>query len=318
MVNLACGRDPSGEGATAPVSLDYVTREIRMIGSAVDPDGAEPREDRALRGRAVWLGRQNADGLVPFGGLLQPEIGGLLAGQLEAWRRSPRFEAADARGEDDASVAGEALDEDDASDQDDPSFAADPRTPDQRRHDAFAEILMAAAADDRAPRLNGRPVSVLVTVVADDLHREDGLDSDPIGIMSGSDFPVSRAQVDRFIDAAGYREVVLSSSGAIQGIRSPERCFTGPQASAIAARDGERCFTPGCTSEHTALQVHHVVPWREGGLTTTSNGILLCYWHHRRVDDGPWQYRMVKGMPQVRGPGLRDWCSPGAIARAAA
>lgn len=223
-----------------------------------------------------------------------PELGVLILRLLEAWRRSPRFEDSES---------------DSAND-----FPPDPRTPDQRRHDALAEILMAAAGAEDAPRLNGRQVSVLVTVSGDDLFREGGLDSDPIGTMSGSDFPVSRAQVDRFIDAAGYREVVLTPLGAIQGMRSPERCFTGPQALAIAARDGERCFTPGCTSPHTALQVHHVVPWREGGKTVTSNGILLCYWHHRRVDDGPWQYRMVRGVPEVRGPGMPEWQRAGASA----
>lgn len=292
MVNLACGLDPMGERVMGPVSVDYVTREIRLLGSAIDPDGALPREERAARGRSVRVGKEDADGLMPIAGRVVPELGMLLLRLLEAWRRSPRFEA---------------VQSDSANDS-----APDPRTPDQRRHDALAEILMTAATAEGAPRLNGRPVSVLVTVTADELHREGGLDSDPIGTMSGSDFPVSRAQVHRFIDAAGYREVVLTPLGAIQGMRSPERCFTGPQASAIAARDGERCFTPGCTSSHTALQVHHVVPWREGGKTVTSNGILLCYWHHRRVDDGPWQYRMVDGVPEVRGPGMPEWQRAGA------
>lgn len=292
MVNLACGLDPMGERALGPVSVDYVTREIRLLSSAIDPDGALPREERAARGRSVRVGKEDVDGLIPITGRVVPEVGILLLRLLEAWRRSPRFEDAAS---------------DDAESHGADELPPDPRTPDQRRHDALAEILMAAAGADDAPRLNGRPVSVLVTVTADHLHREGGLDSDPIGTMSGSDFPVSRAQVDRFIDAAGYREVVLTPAGAIQGMRSPERCFTGPQASAISARDGERCFTPGCTSAHTALQVHHVVPWREGGKTVTSNGILLCYWHHRRVDDGPWQYRMVGGVPEVRGPGVPEW-----------
>lgn len=293
MVNLACGLAPTGEHVLGPVSVNYVAKEIRQLGAAVDPDGAMPREERARRGRSLWVGEQNDDGLIPFGGLAMPEIGVLLKRQIEAWRRSPRFELADAPGFDDS------------------------RTPDQRRHDAFAEILLAAATVEGAPRLNGRPVSVLVTVSADALRSDDGLDSDPIGVMSDSQFPVSRAQVERFIDAAGYREVVLTPSGAVHGIRSPERCFTGTQLLAIAARDGEKCFTPGCTSPHTALQVHHVVPWREGGPTTTSNGILLCYWHHQRVDDGPWQYRMVGGIPEVRGPGVPEWSRGGGLLRVA-
>jgi hypothetical protein len=55
------------------------------------------------------------------------------------------------------------------------------------------------------------------------------------------------------------------------------------------------------------LQAHHVVPYRDGGTTTTDNGILLCYWDHQRIDDGPWRYRIVGGLPQVRGPGIPEW-----------
>ena len=285
MVNLATGLDPAGERRVAPVSVDFLSGEIRQISATIDPDGARPREERAAQNRDFWVGKQNDDGLLPIGGLLLSEVGGLLLRLNEARRRSPRFLDA---------VDGEV-------------DTHDSRTPGQRRHDDFVEILMAAAGAEGAPQLNGRAVSVLVTVPAEDLYRAAGLDSDPIGIMSGSQFPVSRGQVERFIDAGGYREVTLAPSGAVIGIGSTERCFTSQQGLAIAARDGERCFTPGCTTSHTALQIHHVVSWRDGGPTNTSNGILLCYWHHRRVDDGPWQYRMVNGLPEVRGPGIREW-----------
>ncbi len=289
MVNLATGFDPSGEHEILPVSVDYLAGEVRQIGAAVDPDGARPREERARRRRSLRLGTQDIDGLVTLNARLLPDIAALVAGMLEAWRRSPRF--VDPADPDGAHAVG----------------LGDSRTPDQRRHDAFAEIVMAAAAAKDAPQLDGRPVTVLVTVAHDDLTRPDGLDGDPIATMSGSTVPVSRAQVERFIDANGYRRVTVNAHGAIIGISSPERCFTTSQKLAIAARDGNRCSRPGCTADHTTLQVHHVIPWRDGGPTTTNNGILLCYWDHQRVDDGPWQYRMVDGLPEVRGPGIPEW-----------
>ena len=285
MVNLACGFDPTGQQQLPPVSIDYLSAEIRTIGAAVDPDGALPREERAAHGRSVRVGKQDDDGLFPVRARLVPEIKDLLVGLIEAHRRSPRFI--------------------DANDPDEIySDPFDTRTPDQRRHDALAEILIAAAAVEGAPQLNGQPVTVLVTVRQNDLNDPDGLTSDPIGTMAGSEFPVSREQVDRFIDAGGFRTVTLTPQGAIVGISSPQRCFTPSQTMTIAARDGYRCSAPGCTSPHTALQVHHVIAHRDGGATTTGNGILLCYWHHRRVDDGPWEYRMVDGLPEVRGPGI--------------
>jgi hypothetical protein len=283
MVNLACGLDPTGQQQMPPQPVDKLTEDVRMLGAAVDPDGARPREERAARNRAVWIGKPNDDGLMPLGGLLDPVLGTLLLRLIEAWRRSPRFTSLD-----------------------DPA-AADSRTPDQRRHDAFGEVLIAAAAAEGAPEINGHPVAVMVTVGANDLARPDGLDSDPIGVLAGSPFPMSRRRVEQLIDANGFRKVALSEQGAVTGISSPERCFTGTQILAIAARDGYRCSTPGCTTPHTALQAHHVIPWRDRGPTSTSNGILLCYWHHQRVDDGPWRYRMVDGVPEVCGPGIPEW-----------
>jgi 5-methylcytosine-specific restriction protein A len=289
MVNLAAGRDATGERDLAPVSVDHLATEIRQIGATIDPDGARPREERAARRRAFHVGQQDDDGLFPVGGRLAPEVGVLLLGMIEAHRRSPRF------------LASQTLE------PADDLPAADPRTPDQRRHDAFAEIVMAANSSKEAPDLDGAPVTVAIVAQLSDLDRDDALDGDPVATMAGSQFPVSRAQFERFVDANGFRTITKSVTGQVVGITSQQRCFTNAQRVSIAARDGYRCARPGCTSPHFALQVHHVVPYRDGGATSTDNGILLCYWDHQRVDDGPWRYRMVGGVPQVRGPGIPGW-----------
>ncbi|MFM9877780.1 MAG: HNH endonuclease signature motif containing protein, partial [Rhodoglobus sp.] len=179
--------------------------------------------------------------------------------------------------------------------------------PGQRRHDSLGEILVAAAAADGAPRLDGQTVTVLVTVTAADLADPSGLDSDAIGTMAGSPFPVSRRTIERFIDAGGYRAVTVDDNGAVMAISSPQRCFTPLHRMGMAARDGATCITPGCTCPHYMLQAHHVIPDRDDGPTALDNGVLLCYWHHLIVDAGPWQYRMINGMPYVRGPGIPDW-----------
>jgi hypothetical protein len=293
MVNLASGRDGTGERDLPPVPVEHLATEIRQIGSAIDPDGARPREERAARRRAFHIGGQDDDGLFPVGGRLSPEVGVLLLGMIEAHRRSPRFQP-----------AADTLDTFDVVDD---LPGADPRTPDQRRHDAFAQIVIAANSTQDAPRLDGAPVTVAVIAQQADLDRDDAHEGDPVATMAGSKFPVSRAQFERFTDANGYRIITKSVTGHVIGISSLQRCFTNTQRLAIAARDGYRCARPGCTSPHYALQVHHVVPYRHGGATTTDNGILLCYWDHQRIDDGPWRYRMVRGVPQVRGPGIPEW-----------
>ncbi|MGX5681974.1 DUF222 domain-containing protein [Schumannella luteola] len=294
LVNLASGLDASGSHPLVPESVTSLAGQFSLITAAIDPDGARPREERARRRRSFRAGSPDADGLVPVAGLLMPEVGSVLLGLMEAHRRTPRFtenpEPAD----------------------DDPT---DTRTPEQRRHDTLATIIAAAARAADAPTLDGMPVTVVVTTTLQDLADEDGRAGDPIGTMAGSPVPVSRASIERFIDNNGFRVVTLTATGAAFGISTPKRCFIPTQRLMIAARDGNRCSVPGCTSPHYALQVHHVIPWRHGGPTHTNNGILLCYWHHHTVDTGPWKWRMTDGLPEIRGPGIPDWTPIGNTAR---
>ncbi len=293
MVGLATGVDTSGRPMAAAVSVDYLARELRQVTATADPDGARPREERARRGRDFRVGSPDQDGLVPVSGRLMPEVGSLLAGMLEAHRRSPRFVDAETP----------------LMNVDDLPQGTDSRTPGQRRHDVLSEMLVAAAASEGAPRLDGQPVTTLVIVNASDLVNPDGREGDAIGTMVGSPARISRHRVERFIDAGGYRVVTTDTNGVVTSIGSVQRCFTATQRMAMVARDGPGCSTPGCTSPHFALQAHHVVPDRHGGPTSVHNGILLCFWHHLMVDTGPWEYRMVDGMPQVRGPGVPEWVS---------
>ena len=187
MVGLATGVRTTGEhmAATVPaksVPVDFLTGEVRQVTAAADPDGARPREERATRRREFRLGAADEDGLVSASGRLLPEIGSLLAGMLDAYRRSPRFVGTETSLIDanDLAVGVE-------------QRTPGQRTPGQRRHDALGEILLAAAATEGSPQLDGHAVTVLVTVTAADLADENGRDSDVIGVMSGSPFPVARS-----------------------------------------------------------------------------------------------------------------------------
>jgi HNH endonuclease len=51
---------------------------------------------------------------------------------------------------------------------------------------------------------------------------------------------------------------------------------------AIIHRDGNTCEGDGCPSTHR-LQVHHIIPWSEGGTTDPENLITLCWYHHQIV-----------------------------------
>jgi hypothetical protein len=51
---------------------------------------------------------------------------------------------------------------------------------------------------------------------------------------------------------------------------------------AILHRDGNGCAADGCQSRYR-LQIHHLVPWSEGGTTEPDNMVTLCWYHHQVV-----------------------------------
>lgn len=58
-----------------------------------------------------------------------------------------------------------------------------------------------------------------------------------------------------------------------------ERSFLYGLRDAVLERDGHACRWPGCGSTER-LEINHIVPLREGGLTVYENGITLCRPHH--------------------------------------
>ena len=66
------------------------------------------------------------------------------------------------------------------------------------------------------------------------------------------------------------------------------RDWSPAQRRAITVRDRGRCRFPGC--QRGITDIHHVLPWQEGGSTDVANGALLCGRHHTLVHQG---YRAV-------------------------
>lgn len=71
-------------------------------------------------------------------------------------------------------------------------------------------------------------------------------------------------------------------SGGYRKFESTRKQFTDRLRRAILARDGYRCRWPECGATER-LEINHIVPLSEGGLTTFENGITLCRHHHSRI-----------------------------------
>lgn len=97
--------DAAEEGGAMDASPAATLEDLRMLSRAIvtylDPDGAEPVEERAMRARGIILGRMR-DGVIPIRGELLPETAGQLQRIFDAYLNPkvggpPPIPAADAR-----------------------------------------------------------------------------------------------------------------------------------------------------------------------------------------------------------------------------
>ncbi|WP_141870848.1 HNH endonuclease signature motif containing protein [Microbacterium saperdae] len=329
--------DDEGEAGGAVESADaapVVTPEdlrvfARVILTYLDPDGAEPAEEIAMRGRGVILGRVR-NGLIPIHGDLLPETAGQLQRIWDAYLNpkvdgSPvlgvRFvlseegEGCDTRQGQGSPDAHDARDAQDQADRDggvlpsgDPGGQVDPRSRAQKQHDAFAAMLGIAARHEEMPKLGGAAPTLIVSVAAQDYATGRGW-----AHIDGIDTPTTIAAARHTACGGTIQRVLFDPEGRIIGIGNTDRIFTTHQRRAITLRDTE-CLIPGCHVPAAWCEIHHVQEHSRGGPTHTDNGVTLCWHHHRTLETSGWEIRMDNGTPTVRGPAwwdpARRWRTP--------
>jgi hypothetical protein len=135
---------------------------------------------------------------------------------------------------------------------------------------------------------------------------------DDKGVEVSGGTPVGPEILDK-VACAGALEVIRTSEGGqplAVGRRS--RVIPNRLRRFILHRDGG-CTADSCTSLYR-LEVHHVIPWSEGGPTDPDNLTTLCWFHHHvvvhgfgyRIDPslGPGRLRFVKPSAHDPPPGL--------------
>ncbi|HEU4807341.1 MAG TPA: DUF222 domain-containing protein [Homoserinimonas sp.] len=279
-----------GSDAAVPCPADEIRVQAQVWKSVLDPDGLEPSEERMMQKRGFTLPRERG-GLLCGTYALMPEVGGRFIRMFDACQ-SPKSAPAFLRDEELAEQ----------------NLEADPRTPEQLRHDVVAAMVDSFARSGEAPTIGGAAPTVLVSVRESDLARGRGA-----GWIDGVDEPVSFRTVKQAICTGGTQLVRFDEAGRIIELGSPQRCFTPAQRKAITLRDGG-CIIPGCNIPPAWTEIHHVVPDADGGPTHTDNGVLLCWFHHRSIETSGWLIRMVGGVPQIKAPPWIEWDSPWRIA----
>lgn len=305
LADLARGIDPDADASSAsdpsdssdaPRPLPY-PEDLRVLSQVlvayIDPDGAEPSDEIAMRGRSFTIGRVGNDGLATVRGGLLPEVAGQLSLLIDSLL-NPRVEGAEnleyigVRFELSEEVIADAR------------AAIDPRTRTQKQHDALASILKTAARTDLFPHLGGAAPTLVVSTTAEDYARGAGWAQ-----IAGTGDLIPQRVAAQTACAGGIQRVLFDDDGRIVSIGTTSRIFNALQRRAITVRDGG-CVIPGCTISAIWCEVHHVDEHADGGPTHTDNGVLLCWFHHRTLHSTEWVIRMNRGVPEVRGPAWWD------------
>lgn len=306
--------NPLGNSATQGDDLapfptpEELSTLSKVLVAYLDPDGAEPQDDLAVRGRGFTFGSAR-DGLVSVRGSLLPEVAGQLHLLIDSLL-NPRVDGlsleSDARTKegtteattrygvtfvDSSDLIGSATAEGNPPDE---------RTRAQRVHDALAAIVTVAARTGEFPTLGGASPTLVVSISAKDFAAGSGWAT----VSNTGDQIPARAAAQTGC-AGGIQRVLFDDHGRISSLGTSARILNALQRRAIGERDGG-CIIPGCTTPATWCEIHHVTEHSQGGATHTDNGVLLCWWHHRNLHLSHWQIRMREGVPEIRGPAWWD------------
>jgi len=178
-------------------------------------------------------------------------------------------------------------------------------TPEQRRADALASLIRAAA--DTKPDAGLGSARVVVQLSYDKL-----LDDAAGAGLIAPGVKLSAGELRRLCCGADVIPAVLGSRSEPLDVGRDHRLVTQAQRIALALRDGG-CAFPGCDVPPSRCEAHHIVPWWKGGLTDLSNLVLLCRHHHGLVEPAryglrdQWEVRIgLDGFPEFLPPARFD------------
>ena len=155
----------------------------------------------------------------------------------------------------------------------------DVRTAPQRLADAFVALLT-----DPGRRGPGSTRMQLIAVA--DIERLRG--DNPTGvaeIVGGEALP--QTVLERLMCIATVTGVVFDGKGQPIWVGRDRRFPTEAQIKAIIARD-RHCRGTGCAAGPERCEIHHIVPWEQGGLTDIDKMCLACPHCHHNIHDRGW------------------------------
>jgi len=263
-------------GTATKLTADQLTQVIEFWLRHADPDGSEP--DPGDRDR--FFLSQTLDGRLKG----NFDLGGDLAITVKT--------AID-------EVADELRRQDKANRDADPTDPGLDHLPSQRRARALGELCARAAASPENPARR-QPLLVLHTTL--DTLTESGNPADWMLALEqawSSAIPIDVVHLWS-CDCWLADVVIRGTDGEILDAGREIRIANRAMRRALVARDGHCCAVPGCDRPVGWCDAHHIIWWRDGGLTKVENLVFLCRWHHTRVHTRELVIEMVDGRPQFR------------------
>ncbi len=189
-----------------------------------------------------------------------------------------------------------------------PSTAEDTRPLPERQAHALAEVCRFTLDHDDdgpLPERGGERPHLNVLVRLDDLqHRARAAVLDFGGAITPE-------QLRLLCCEARVVPIVMGGKGRPLDIGRATRVIPDGLRRAVAARD-RGCAHPGCGRTASWCDIHHVLPWEDGGATALDNLVMLCRFHHRSMHRPGWIVRIRA--PDSRGTTRSPGHTPSAVA----
>lgn len=163
----------------------------------------------------------------------------------------------------------------------------DRRTAAQKLLDGLIGCLKLAASTDKLPMNGGLKPQLYVSVTQEDLARKDHGGS----VLTPYCGQVPLALFEEELCASEVTELFLDSNGSILDVGRTQRLFTFAQRKILVARD-MGCAFPDCVAPPQWTEGHHIIPWKDGGVTSVDNGVLCCSLHHHYLHERGWTVRL--------------------------
>jgi hypothetical protein len=244
---------------------------VQRVIDALDGDGGANDDDNKHQRRRVHLSK-TFDGMGVLDMLLDPDDTDYLERALKAEMEADRA-------------------------------AGDLRTTQQRRADAFMNLIRRGAIRSEAGASRVMNRHFVVAVDVEDFYSPERIEQLRFEVRRFG--RLSTATLERITCDAHISRVIMAGKSEVLDVGRATRTVTNAMWSALVARD-RHCQAPGCTRPPADCEAHHLEHWAHGGATCLENLKLYCWKHHRRQhardDEGrPGRARVREHAPSAAG-----------------